>query len=304
MTNCTVRVDGTTVLVPLLAFPSVHVRTPAFFNEHCVETGRNAAMMPWQVHPEHLSAAIQAIRRIDSIHGAVVTIPHKTAVGALCDELEGVSALTGVCNVIRKTPDGRLIGALLDGSGFVEGLKRQGHAVEGRSAVLVGAGGAATAVAFALAEHGLKRLGLSNRSFVKAKSLAELLTGRFPDLEVELPPGDWSNFDLAINGTALGMHEGDDLPMDVFRLGSRCCVAEVVMNPDTTNLLALAANRDLTIHKGVHMVQAQIPLLVEMTTRPDPERDERKGSRIGQKAESQEPVQAGNPDCGAPVRCA
>jgi shikimate dehydrogenase len=266
MFQATPSVDGRTGLVPLLAFPSTHVRTPAFFNEHCVVKQRNAVMLPWQVAPRDLHVAFQAIRLIDSIKGVVVTIPHKTTVASFCDELEGVAKLTGVCNVIRKTADGRLIGALLDGKGFVEGLRAKGHSITSRSALLVGAGGAATAVAFAMAEAGLRHLGLINRSVDKARVLAKQLAAHYPNLSVEFDPAQWGAFDFAINGTALGMHAGDALPLDVNMLGTHCCVAEVVMNPDMTPLLCEAEQRGLPVHRGVHMIEAQVPLLVDITT--------------------------------------
>lgn len=259
-------VDGHTQFVPLLAYPSAHVRTPGFFNARCAQIGRNAVMAPWQVAPERLATALQAVRAVDSIRGAVVTIPHKGSVAALCDELEGVSAATGVCNVIRKTPDGRLVGAMLDGLGFVQGLLGQGFVLRGEAALLAGAGGAATALAFALADAGVRRLALLNRSQDKVEALAALLARDHPELAVETRPTQWQDFAFAINGTSLGMHEGDALPFDVQRLGPQCCVAEVVMNPDDTALLVNAARRGLRTHRGVHMIEAQIALLVEATT--------------------------------------
>ncbi|CAN7546450.1 shikimate dehydrogenase [Pseudorhodoferax sp. LjRoot39] len=265
----TVRVDGHTRLVPLLAYPSAHVRTPAFFNRHCVEHGIAAVMLPWKLAPDGLAAAMQAVRQIDNISGLVVTIPHKQEMARYCDVLEGTAARIQVCNVVRKARDGRLVGRMLDGLGFVQGLRDQGIDPAGRHVLLAGAGGAATAVAFELLASGATALGIVNRSVDKAEELVGLLRAAFPAVRYTVAPRELQGYDLAVNATALGMHAGDALPFDPDRLDSGATVAEVVMQPDTTALLQRAAARGLRIHKGVHMVTAQVRLLVEFTTAPD-----------------------------------
>lgn len=259
-------VDGHTLLVPLLAYPSHQVRTPRFFNAYCVAHGINAVMLPWRVAPDGLPAALEALRRVENMPGAVVTIPHKQGMAAHCDELEGTAREIQVCNVVRKAPDGRLVGRMLDGSGFVQGLRDQGLSPQGRQVLLAGAGGAATAVAFELLASGAAGLAILNRSEDKAKVLVELLRRRYPDAPIHINPADWSGVDLAINATSLGLRVEDPLPFDPARLPEAAVVAEVVMQPDTTALLARAAAQGRTIHKGVHMLHAQVRLLVEFTT--------------------------------------
>ncbi len=223
-------------------------------------------MVPWKTHPEDLIDAFQAIRCIENISGVVVTIPHKQKVAELCDSLEGTAGLMGVCNVIRKGSDGKLAGQMFDGLGFIAGMLDAGHTVQGKSVLLAGAGGAATAIAYEMAGHGVKQLGIRNRASEKAAELAGALTKLFPDTKFEVNPCDMEQFDLAINGTSLGMHEGDPLPFEPSQLRQDCLVAEVVMQPDHTSLLIEAARLGRPIHKGVHMVTAQIKLLAQYTT--------------------------------------
>ena len=260
------KISGTTKVIPILAYPSEHVRTPYFFNKHCVENAIDAVMVPWKTHPDDLFAAFQSIRCIENISGVVVTIPHKQKVAEMCDSLEGTAALMGVCNVIRKGTNGKMIGQMFDGLGFITGLRNAGHAVEGKSVLLAGAGGAATAIAYEMATHGVKKLGIRNRAAGKAAELAGALTRQFPDTKFEVNPCDMEQFDLAINGTSLGMHEGDPLPFEPSQLRQDCLVAEVVMQPDHTSLLIEAERLGRPVHKGVHMVTAQIQLLAQYTT--------------------------------------
>lgn len=159
---CTPAVNGRTAVVPLLAYPSEHVRTPGLFNQYCSEHGINAVMVPWKISPAGLPAAIEAIRRIENIPGFVITIPHKQEVCRHCDTLEGLAEVMGVCNAVRKNADGTLSGRMYDGQGFVQGLLERGVPLAGRSVLLAGAGGVATAIAFELAGAQVSRKRTAN----------------------------------------------------------------------------------------------------------------------------------------------
>lgn len=259
-------IDGRTAVVPLFAWPSEHVRTPTIFNRYCAARGLAAVMVPWKVAPAALPAAIATLRQLENVPGFVVTVPHKIAVASACDALEGVAEVMGVCNVVRKAADGRLVGRMYDGLGFVRGLADQGIAVAGQSALIAGAGGVATAIAYELAAAGVRRLAVLNRSRARADTLVATLAARFPALELNVNPADLRDWDLAINGTSLGLKADDALPFDVARLAAHAVVAEVVMQPDVTPLLVRAAARGLRTHKGVHMLMTQVQLLVEYTT--------------------------------------
>lgn len=262
----TPSVNGRTAVIPLLAYPSEHVRTPGFFNQYCSEHGINAVMVPWKVSPTGLHAAIEAIRQIENIPGFVITIPHKQEVCQHCDSLEGLAEVMGVCNAVRKNTDGTLTGRMYDGRGFVQGLQDRGVALAGKSILLAGAGGVATAIAFELAGSQVRRIGIQNRSINKGRELAEQLLRHFPVLDIELNPQHVEAYDIAINGTSLGLQPDDPLPFDPVNLRPDTVVAEVVMQPDITPLLQRASENGQRIHKGVHMVTTQIQLLVGFTT--------------------------------------
>ncbi|QFQ86691.1 shikimate dehydrogenase [Paracoccus kondratievae] len=256
-------ITGATRFVPLLAHPCRHVRTPPVFNAECARRGLDIAMVPLDVTPEMLPATVEALRHIGNLAGMVITIPHKNSAAALCDRLTGAARLLGVCNVVRREADGILTGAMFDGEGFVAGLRDRGHEPTGRRVLLVGAGGAASGLAHALASAGVAKLFITNRSPDKAEQLAEQLRAAFPQIEIRTGKADPKDFDLVINGTSLGMHEGDALPVDPDRLTPGTVVAEVVMQPDVTPLLAAAEARGCHIHKGIHMIEQQIRLLVD-----------------------------------------
>lgn len=264
------EVNGKTRVVVILAYPTTHVRTPTFFNALAAARELNAVVVPWQVPPEQLPQAIEGLRHVENLAGVIVTIPHKQAIAGLCDELEGIAAHLGVANVARRTAEGRFVGRMYDGLGFVAGLRREGIEPRERSILLLGAGGAGTAVADALLTAGAGRLAVANRSWEKAEQLVSRLKSLHPDADVQAirdTRGDW---DIVANATSLGLHANDPLPINPEHLPPGCIVADVIMQPDETALLQAARRRGCRIHKGVHMVTAQIELLADfLLAQPD-----------------------------------
>ena len=259
-------ISGKTKVVVHLAHPADHLRTPGFFNARARERGHDIVLIPWDVSPNDLTQAWQSLKQVNNLAGVVVTIPHKESVARLCETLEDEAREMGVCNVARRGPDGSFHGAMFDGLGFVEGLRAQGHDPAGKSALLVGAGGAATAIAHALAGSGVTRLRLTNRTLSRSEALAERIRLRFPALDVSAASANAYEMDLVINGTCLGMHDGDALPVPIETVKQSAIVAEVIMQPDETLLLKKAQAIGAVAHKGVHMITSQIDLLIDHLT--------------------------------------
>ncbi|MCS3416490.1 shikimate dehydrogenase [Pseudomonas yamanorum] len=259
----TPEVTGRTRVLGILAHPTDHVKAPPKINRIARERGSDAIMVPMNVAPENFEGFVNSLRTVLSFDGAIVTVPFKQAILPLCDELSEQAAAVGAANVIRRLADGRLVGDQLDGVGFLRGLEHAGIQVAGRSVYLVGAGGAANAVAFALAQAGIGRLTLANRSQHKSDELRERLLRHYPTLAVSLGTQDPSGHQLIINGTSLGMQATDPLPLDVTRLTPQMTVAEVVQEPERTALLVAAENVGCRVHLGRHMLEHQVQLMAD-----------------------------------------
>jgi len=255
------EVTGHTRMFAILADPIGHIRTPQAINRWCREQGVDAVMMPVQVAPANLALMLDAFRAMKNLDGFVVTVPHKVAIVDLLDEVAPHARAIGAVNCVRREADGRLIGTMLDGLGFVEGLRRHGIDPSGMSVYLAGAGGAANAVAFALAEAGITRLAIANRTRDKVVDLAHRLAAHCPALAVEPAPVSPGGFDLVVNATSLGLRSDDPLPLDISELAPAQIVADVIMNPDETALLLAARARGCRIHKGHPMLLAQVDLM-------------------------------------------
>lgn len=252
------EIDGQTRVIPHLAFPSAHLKTPPLFNARCRALGINAAVVPWEVAPGDLAGTMAALRAARSVAGMIVTIPHKETVTAHCDRLEGVAVHLAVANIIRRGADGRLTGALFDGTGFVAGLKSAGISPQGQGVLLLGAGGAATAIAQALLDAGVDRLVIANRTIPRAESLVSRLRALNPGREISVGPADGRGFALVVNGTSVGLAGDPASPLTPEMIDPASCVAEVIMSPEWTPLLLAAQARGARVHLGKHMLSAQI----------------------------------------------
>ena len=218
-------------------------------------------MVPIHVKAVDLASVVQALPHISNFGGYVVTVPHKVAMVKLCDELTPEARQVGAVNIVHRTPTGQLIGGILGGEGFVAGLRKVGFEPKGRSGYLTGAGGAASAIAFALAKTGVEGLTIANRTREKAQQLIDRLQKVFPDVSMSIGNDDASGHDLGVNATSLGLRIEDELPLNVQSLQGSQHVAEIIMQPAETAPVIAARERGCQIHLGATMLSCQIELM-------------------------------------------
>ena len=257
------EITGNTKLYGILADPIHHVKTPQVMNRLFAEVGHDGVLVPLHVSADNLAAAVRGLRCIGSLAGVIVTVPHKTVIPQLCDALTDQARMVGAVNCIRKDADGKLTGAILDGVGFVEGLRGGGFEPKGMSVILAGAGGAASAIAFALAEAGITALTIANRTEARAQDLANRVAKAYPNITLSTDASAVAVADLVVNATSLGMREGDALPLDTGQLHKGQIVAEAIMDPAVTPLLAAAEAAGARTHPGLPMLQSQARLMAE-----------------------------------------
>jgi shikimate dehydrogenase len=254
-------ITGQATIYAILGDPIAHVRTPMVFNALFEQQQRDAVLIPLRVPAGGLDAALDGLRAMDNVGGFVVTGPHKTTAARRCDALEDAARLAGAVNTIRREPDSRLVGTLFDGLGFVAGLRAQGHEPRGKRVYLAGAGGAGTALAFALADAGAAHLTIHNRDRAKAQDLARRVAAAYPSVTTEVGTSDPIDHDMAVNATALGLEPTDPLPFDALRVTPDMLIAEVIMKPEITALLRAAQARGCATHQGKHMLDNQVGLM-------------------------------------------
>lgn len=260
-----VTISGTTRIVNVVADPVFQLRTPQAQNEIWSRRGLNLVTVPAHVTADDLSGFLQSLRLNGSIAGAVVTVPHKQAAVGLCDELGPNAKATGAVNAIRRSADGQLIGETFDGLGFIAGLRAQHIEPEGRRVVVIGAGGAASAIAVALSLAGVQSIAIENRTSAKSEALAERIRAMgFSNVYTGTEHA--TDADLVINATSAGMTPGESVDFRVGRFQSTAIAAEVIVSNQHTPFLAAAADRGLHVHEGRHMLQGQMELIADYLT--------------------------------------
>ncbi|MBB3524136.1 shikimate dehydrogenase [Rhizobium redzepovicii] len=256
-------ITGTTKLIAHLGYPTESFKAPLIYNPYFEKNGIDAVVVPMGCRPEDYPAFLKLVFRLSNIHGALITMPHKIATMALLDEASTNAKVAGSCNAVRLDPNGRLIGDMFDGEGFVRGVLRKGKKVEGANALVVGAGGVGSAIAASLAKAGVAHLAIVDANEATAAALLDRLKTYYPHLHVTIGSLDPTGFDIVVNATPLGMRRGDPLPIDVDRISPSTFVGEVVLSKEITPFLEAARARGCTFQVGTDMLFEQIPAYLE-----------------------------------------
>lgn len=257
------EITGATRLCFVAADPVRQLRTPQVLNGIWDDRGLDIVTVPAHVPAAGLPDFVAGLRANASVLGAVITVPHKQSVVRLCDELGPNARIVGAVNVIRRTAEGRLIGETFDGLGFLAGLRERGHDPSGRRAVVLGAGGAASAIAVALLNADVTTLDIVNRTPARATELAEHLRAAFPTRDIGAGATRMADAELLVNATSSGMSPSDVSPIAPHLIPAGVIAADVVMSAEPTPFLAAAALRGGRTHEGSHMLNGQVRLIAD-----------------------------------------
>ncbi len=258
-------ITGTTQIFGVIADPIDHVRAPMVFNPQFAERGIDAVLVPIHLKPSHLNDQMKALAHMPNMGGVCVTIPFKMDVAIICDELGLAAKMTGAVNAVRFE-NGRMIGDNFDGAGFTAGLKGEGHDVTGKSILMIGAGGAARAIAASLAAQPIKSLAIANRTAAKAEDIKSIILQHHPDADIAVIPHGTldtaaGDYDIIINTTSQGLHDGDALPCALTHMRPDAIIADIIMIPEVTPWMAAAMEKGHRVHAGRHMLDYQRDLI-------------------------------------------
>jgi shikimate dehydrogenase len=258
-------ITGRTGIVFILGDPVAQIIGSAEMNRSFVGWGMDIAVSPLHVRAEDLEACVSLLRKVPNVVGFGLTIPHKISIVPLVDHLTDAARQVGAVNFVRRNSDGSLTGTNMDGAGFIQGLKDRKVTLTGRSVLLIGAGGAARAIGFALAEAGVGKITLVNRTHLRATALARDIqtAARGCQIDADTYPLCLRNFDLLVNTTSVGMGENSGSPIDLAGLTKATVVADVIMKPSVTVLLADAAARGCVTIGGKAMLRPQAELVAK-----------------------------------------
>ena len=252
-------ISGKTKVFMIIGDPVAQVRAPEVYNHLFARHGVDAVVVPMKVAPAHLEGFVRNAFSAENFGGFWVTIPHKAAMQTLMQICNPVAEIAGAVNAVRRAADGGLEGALFDGLGFVKGLDHFGVVVEGRSVLVLGAGGGGQAVAAALAARGPAHLSIANRSVAKAQAIVDRLKPRYPIALDCTSSTDPAGFDVIVNCTSQGLSQTDPLPVDPARIHPGAVVVDINMTKEPTPLLKACRERGIAAHPGFEMLVQQVP---------------------------------------------
>lgn len=259
------KIDSHTRLYGIFGNPVEHSLSPAIHNAAFKQLGLNAVYLAFRIAPESLGLAFEGMRSLE-MRGANITIPFKEDTINFLDEIpEDLDRLTGAINTV-VLKDGQLLGYNTDGPGFLAALKGElSFTPGGRDVLVLGAGGSARGVVFALARSGADRIFLYNRTRQRAQGLAEYAAQYFPETDIsalssfdDLPP---SKLDLVVNATSCGLRGNKDLPLDLGLLKKDpAAVYDLVYSPKQTPWLKEAEKLGVPHANGLGMLIEQAAL--------------------------------------------
>jgi shikimate dehydrogenase len=249
---------GETRIHLIVGDPVAQTKSPAGLTRVFAARGVDAVCIPMQVPAADVDAFMAAAKRVRNIDGIVVTVPHKFAALRHCEwPSERARALAAV-NAMRRERDGAWAGDMTDGVALVAALRAGGFAPQGRRALVVGAGGAGSAVVLALADAGA-HVAVHDTDAARREALRARLAPR----AIAAGSADPAGFDLVVNATPLGMAAGDPLPVAPERLDAGAYAADLVTRPAVTPFLAAARRRGSPIVTGEDMFAPQAGILAD-----------------------------------------
>jgi shikimate dehydrogenase len=256
-------IRGTTSLIAHIGYPTHAFKAPMIYNPYFEQAGIDAVVVPMGCKPEDYPTFLRSVFRLSNIAGALITMPHKVTTVDLLDESSPAVRIAGSCNAVKRDADGRLVGDMFDGEGFVRGLLRKGVVLKGARVLVVGAGGVGSAIAASLAAAGVGAIGLFDARAESAEALGGRLAAHYPQLVVGTGSNDPAGWNVVVNATPMGMNDGDALPVDVARIAPGTFVGEVVMKAEMTAFLKAVQQRGCRYQVGSDMLFEQIPAYLE-----------------------------------------
>ncbi|MBM2766496.1 shikimate dehydrogenase family protein [Burkholderia anthina] len=246
--------SGATRVHFIVGDPIAQVRSPKGVTAALREAGLDALVVPAHVAPDDLATFFAGITPMRNVDGVIITVPHKFSAAGFCTSLSDEAAFLGAANTLRRTADGGWHGGMFDGTGFVAALGDAGCDLRGKRALLVGAGGAGSAIGHALVTAGVASLDVRDNDAARTASLVDRLAtlqrGTVRVAAADVAP---ESFDVIVNASPMGMQADDPLPVDVSRVPATTFVGDVVTKPPLTPFIEAARARGCRTVTGTQM---------------------------------------------------
>ena len=255
--------SGKTRVFGIVGDPIEQVRSPEMITAEMTSRGHDAVLVPMHVLPADFDAFLPQLLRMRNLGGLVFTIPYKARACALASELGPQARIVNAINALARDAQDRWRGEIFDGQGCVEAFRRRGIALRGKRVMLVGAGGAGSAIAPAVAFEAPASLTIFDADVARSRSLAAAVMRAVPDARVSAGALTLDGIDVLLNATPVGMLDDPRMPIEAHALPRGLVVFDAIVKPECTPLLALAERCGCTTVRGREMMRGQIARMVD-----------------------------------------
>jgi shikimate dehydrogenase len=256
-------VDGATRLFPILGDPIAQVKSPAGISSEFHAKGHNALCIPLHVSIADFDTVMRGLKASQNCGGYILTVPHKLRAMPYVEKPSARAQRIGAVNIVRRDGPDSWVGDMLDGVGFARAARNTGFDFRGKRALVMGAGGAGSAIIDAIAEAGAAAITISDLDKAKATDVATRLGKAHAGCSFTVGAAVADGHDLIVNATPYGMGQGDGMPAPFGKLDPNVVVADVITKPEITPLLAHARACGCRISTGVQMYQAQAAMIAD-----------------------------------------
>lgn len=259
----TINLNGATRLYPLLGDPIIYARSPDWLSKHMAKRGMNCISLPMEVPDGKLKVVMDGLAATGNVDGLSLTMPHKITGVQYCSTLSETSEMLGVVSAIRRNKDGSWYGHTTDGDAFVKAQIDNGAKVDGARVLVMGAGGAGSAIVISMLEQGAKEVAVYDLDSTRSQRIVDLLKDKAGDRVGVAETNDPTGFDIVSNATSMGMDDNDPIPLDPSKLDASMFVGDVVAGHGETKIIKAAKEAGCKTADGDDMVVAVLDVMCD-----------------------------------------
>ncbi len=256
-------ISGRTRIYGIVGHPIEQVRSPEMITAELFSRGRDAILIPIHVLPADAMTTVPHLMRVQNLDGLVFTTPFKQLACAFASTLGAQARAVGAINALARRADGRWVGDIFDGLGCVEAFRRRGHSFTGKRVMLIGAGGAGSAIAIAVAHERPRALRVFDVDPVRATALAEKVRGVDATIDIACGAPTVQGIDILLNASPVGMLDDPRVPVAADTIPPSVIVFDAIVKPEETKLLGIAAASGCETIFGREMMRGQIAKVVD-----------------------------------------
>jgi shikimate dehydrogenase len=256
-------VSGKTRIYGIVGHPIEQVRSPEMFTASFKSRRAEAILLPFHVLPADFDRVVPSLMLMPNLDGLIFTIPFKQQAMALADVIGPNARIVGAINALARQTGGGWKGEIFDGIGCVEGFRKNGHSFAGKRVMLIGAGGAGSAIGVAIAHQGPASIRLFDPDSGRAQDLMHKIRQVDPAIAVVCAEPDCDGIDILLNASPVGMLDDARMPISAERFDPKLVVFDAIVKPEMTPLLQLAAQSGCSFIQGRQMMLGQISKMTD-----------------------------------------